>query len=355
MNRIAKRVAAVTVAATLGVAALGFNPAQATGASWRESRTAEIGVITTGNLALSHQELSWTNANTGEVINDVTQVELAPGVVINGRASVTPELIGQDLTAELNARWAGVNISETAQQFIQLSAYLELVNGNIPVNPIVSIGRAAEDNGVEIPLLITLAIRDDANIPGMFSEPLDLGDLTISLGQTGPGGWRANNVSFDLPALTLAGSGPETPTPEPPVFLPPPPVPYTCPIWIEFTDGLGENDGYRQDDCVNYGGRRFVASGPSSGQNAPRPGDIRSPWMEVGDDHFTPDGRLVRAWTETWIYDCIAGVCDAVFHEGNFYRARWYVRGPGHEGATIPGNNPDGPWELLEFPPVQGG
>ena len=388
---LAKKLASIGVVAALSLSAIGASAATGTEATWRVSDSASIGTIQTGWLYLQAGTMVWSigEGDAAESVNPAGK--FVPGTVLEGRATITPDLAGQSLVAELVANWAGQNL---AGQQVSVTAFIngaELSTDG--ATPVAALDPSADDVPLTIVIRVEIGSGEVANdavapLTAATAPVIDLGELTFSLAQQG-GGWRAQDAVFPLPSFTIdapdtntpgidvtgdgnpdtltpeidvTGDGnPATVTPVVPVVPPSEPKPITpvvpgkpeipplvevpkyCPKWKSWQQG----GSYRAGDCVtwkvNGQERNFLAAWDSSHGQAPGIA-LNSEWMEFGDIQLTPDGREVREWTPTWIYARDANAPrEVVSYQGKFYRVRDHSR-------TITPDAPNAPWDLVEFP-----
>lgn len=167
MKRSAKAGAAVAVAAALLIGAEG------TFAEWSESRDVGSGQLTAGRLDWTVGAGTWSDiTSTPAAIADITAFRMVPGDVVRYETTVTPVLVGNNLTATLTA-----DVSAAAGTLSDNVTIATTVNG-------VSTDQLAltpADSGVAIAVAVTITFPF-AQTAGE-TEQLDLSTLTLDLVQ----------------------------------------------------------------------------------------------------------------------------------------------------------------------------
>lgn len=99
MNKSTKGVIAAVAGVTLLTGVGG------TFANWSESRTAAPGSVTAGHLTLTVAPGTWSDITTAtpKLISDISLFRMVPGDVVEYTTTVTPDLLGDNLTATLTA------------------------------------------------------------------------------------------------------------------------------------------------------------------------------------------------------------------------------------------------------------
>lgn len=108
MSRTTKSVVAV------GAGILLLTAAGGTFAQWSESETLDGGTVTAGHLDMSVSSGTWYDTQGTEGTGDDTELDastfrLVPGDTIEYRATITPDLVGDNLEAELESDLASAS------------------------------------------------------------------------------------------------------------------------------------------------------------------------------------------------------------------------------------------------------
>jgi alternate signal-mediated exported protein len=144
----------------------------ATFATWTAQDTVTGGTITTGRLAVTADELAWTDISpdgSGATV-DIEDFELVPGDVLQGRTSVHTELAGTNLRADLSLGHAG-DLPEWLAVDVSFEDAPE--GGTVPV-----------DASGTVPLVVTVELPVEET--QHMTERIDLGMLTVTLSQVRP-------------------------------------------------------------------------------------------------------------------------------------------------------------------------
>lgn len=99
MNKSTKGVIAAAAGVTLLTGVGG------TFANWSENKSAAPGTVTAGHLNLTVGAGSWNDVTTGTAkpIADITTFKMVPGDVLKYTTIVTPDMVGNNLTATLTS------------------------------------------------------------------------------------------------------------------------------------------------------------------------------------------------------------------------------------------------------------
>lgn len=97
MSRTTKSAAAVAAGILLLTAAGG------TFAQWSDSANVDGGTLTAGHLDMTVSDGTWFDANANTEISDPATFRISPGDVLEYRATITPDLVGDNLEAELES------------------------------------------------------------------------------------------------------------------------------------------------------------------------------------------------------------------------------------------------------------
>ncbi|WP_435199157.1 alternate-type signal peptide domain-containing protein [Janibacter sp. GS2] len=170
MSRTTKSVAAV------GAGILLLTAAGGTFAQWSESETVDGGTITAGHLDMTVSAGTWHDANADAVIDPAT-FTIVPGDVLEYRATITPDLVGDNLEAELESDLS--TATGDLADFVETSATL---------GGAASQTLTPADNGTSYDAVVRVEMPYGA---GTVTDPnggedltLDLSTLEISLVQT---------------------------------------------------------------------------------------------------------------------------------------------------------------------------
>lgn len=176
MSRLTKSVAAVAA----GVLLLGA--AGGTFAQWKESETVDGGTVTAGHLDMTVTPGTWFDTKGTEDTADDTELDTAtfrivPGDVIEYRATITPDLVGDNLEAELSSDLT--TATGTLADFVTTTATLD----GAPTQTLTP-----ADNGTSFDAVVRVEMPYGE---GTVTDPdggedtsLDLSSMEIALVQT---------------------------------------------------------------------------------------------------------------------------------------------------------------------------
>ena len=184
-----------TIAAgVLGVALLA-GTAQ-TFATWQDSATAPIGTIQTGSMSVSVAKGSWSleldGNQTAKAVKDISKVALVPGNTLVGSFLVTPELVGQDLRAELRFGLAAEGETKLDARYVEAKDAWVVTDGDEDTNITVTFeGLKNEVRPTTKPGTVTVRVnfeRNELNGDAKYDSKVtaNLGNLEVVLTQVLP-------------------------------------------------------------------------------------------------------------------------------------------------------------------------
>jgi len=283
----------------------GIGPALGIGttyASWTASASAPIGTIQTGNLALTVDPVNWDPAS-----------DFFGGILLEGRTTLRPSLIGPGLTAQLRLFYDGGYDYQVTTIFNGISTdVFENITSSDPID-----------------LFFIIMVAPEAPINGAF-------EFHLVLEQTG-GGWSDS--------VTISTAGIDIVPPLNPPYFP------ECTSWVRWEP----IDYPNTNTCIYHTGtdgvtRFFINQYWAQPRYTPGVANEQGnlgPWMEISDALLFDgaplyiDGEVVRPWNHSWVYGRF-GASEIVAHDGMLWRVRWWNR-------SIPPSlaEPYGPWELI--------
>lgn len=172
---------------TKGLIAAGAGIALLTGvggtfAEWRESQDVPGGTVTAGHLDWTVATGAWNDITTGSsspvAIATIADFRMVPGDILEYSTTITPDLVGDNLTATLTAEIAGAtgtlvdDVTITAEVNDSGAATMQLTPADT----------------TDIPVTVTVAMPFDLGGDGVAGdagedELLDLTSLTLDLVQ----------------------------------------------------------------------------------------------------------------------------------------------------------------------------
>lgn len=176
MSRTTKSVVAV------GAGVLLLSAAGGTFAQWSETRNLDGGTVTAGHLDMTVTPGTWYDTKGTEATGDDTELatstfRIVPGDTIEYRTTITPDLVGDNLEAELESDLA--TASGELADFVTTTATL---NGA----PTQTLTPANNGESFEAVVRVEMPYGEDAvtNPDGGEDTSLDLSTMKISLVQT---------------------------------------------------------------------------------------------------------------------------------------------------------------------------
>lgn len=148
-------------------------------ARWYDDASVGTGDITAGELSLTAEDVTYSEASVG-TIADITTFNMVPGDVVTITALVTPVLVGNNLEATL-----------TADVGTATGALADFVDIDVTVGGNVDATLTEADSGTAVPVAIEITLPLATG-----GEPGD-GDVTTD-------GTQAQNTTLDLANLALS-------------------------------------------------------------------------------------------------------------------------------------------------------
>ncbi|MDO5502692.1 MAG: alternate-type signal peptide domain-containing protein [Actinomycetia bacterium] len=146
-------------------------------ANWYDSETIGTGELTAGHLDMTvdSANASWTDVNKGTAINPAN-FTMVPGDVVEYRVSITPDLVGDNLEAEL--------VAELADTTGDLAAFVEIDTDLGGAQTMLITPDTAEPVEAVVKISMPWGADTVTYTDGGEDLSVDLGSLTISLTQT---------------------------------------------------------------------------------------------------------------------------------------------------------------------------
>ncbi|WP_181150497.1 alternate-type signal peptide domain-containing protein [Arthrobacter sp. MYb224] len=181
MKKVTKATIAAVAAGALLLGGAG------TVARWQSQQTVDAGVVETGHLNLTlgadgvWQDVS--NAAAPEPFNPATQ-QLVPGDTVTYSQTVAIDAEGKNIAGVLSIAEAETVLG-ALEGFVTVGLEVDASATGITEEPDGTLS-FAEPGTYNVPVLITVAFAEGAvgdTPPSTYDQPLDLGDLTLTLDQ----------------------------------------------------------------------------------------------------------------------------------------------------------------------------
>lgn len=175
MNPSNRRLSKAVVAGGLGLLLL--TGIGGTFAYWYEAEAIGSGNLTAGHLDMTVTGGQWVDVNNDRAVIDPASFRMVPGDVVEYTATVTPDLVGDNLEAELVADFAGAT-----------GALVEFVEIGSSINGAPTQLLTPASSGTPIAAAVRVSMpwgADTVTYPdGGEDASLDLSSMTITLTQT---------------------------------------------------------------------------------------------------------------------------------------------------------------------------